>query len=89
MLKNMQEFWGMFKNSTCEAELWACAETVYDVDDEAVRAGAQWQGAGRHQERHDVEEEGQVRRHVQGVVEGQHEEVAEEDRDVVPHQVLL
>ena len=37
----------------------------------------------------DVEEVGQVADHVEAVVEGEHEEVARQVGDVVPHDVLL
>lgn len=60
-----------------------------DVDDQAVRGSAERQRAGGHEQGDHVKEVGQVGSHVQGVVEGQHEHVAGEDGNVVPHEVLL
>lgn len=60
-----------------------------DVDDETVSGSSKRKGPRGHQQSHDVEEVGEMSRHVQGVVEGQHEHVPRQDRDVVPHQVLL
>lgn len=60
-----------------------------DVDDQAVGGGPEGQRPGGHQQGHHVEQIGQVGGDVQGVVEGQHEHVASQDGDVVPHQVLL
>ena len=74
---------------TAEVQLGAGAERVDDVDDQPVRGGAEGQRPGGHQQCHHVEEVGQVGRHVQRVVEGQHQHVARQDGDVVPHQVLL
>ena len=48
---------------TIKAQLWAGAEGVYDVDDEAVRGRAQGQRARGHQQGHDVEQERQVAGH--------------------------
>lgn len=74
---------------TAEIELRAGAERVDDVDDEAVGGGAQRERPCGHQQRHHVKQVRQVSRHVQQVVEGQHEHVACQDGNVVPHQVLL
>lgn len=60
-----------------------------DVDDQAVGGGPEGQRPCGHQQGHHVEQVGQVGGDVQGVVEGQHEHVAGQDGDVVPHQVLL
>lgn len=60
-----------------------------DVDDQAVGGGPQGQWPGGYQQGHYMEQVGQVGRNVQGVVERQHEHVASQDGDVVPHQVLL
>lgn len=74
---------------TAKVELRASAERVDDVNDEAVGGGAQRERPCGHQQRHHVKQVGQVSRHVQQVVEGQHEHVACQDGDVVPHQVLF
>ena len=49
---------------------------MYDVDDEAVCRRSEGQWPGGHEQGDDVEQEGQVRGHVQRVVEGQHEQVS-------------
>ena len=48
---------------TSEIELWAGAEGMDDVDDETVRWGPQWERTRRHQQRHNMEEKGEVARH--------------------------
>lgn len=57
---------------TAEVELRAGAQRVDDVDDQAVGGGPEGQRPGGHQQGDHVEQVGQVRRNVQGVVEGQH-----------------
>ena len=54
-----------------------------------MRGGPHGDRARAHDEGGDVEEVGQVAHHVEAVVEGQHEQVARQVRDVVPHDVLL
>lgn len=46
---------------------------MYDVDDEPVGGGAHGHRARAHEERHRVEQVRQVARHVQAVVERQHQ----------------
>lgn len=60
-----------------------------DVDDQTVGGGPQRERPRGYQQGHHVEQVGQVGRHIQRIVEGQHEHVAGQDGDVVPHQVLL
>lgn len=60
-----------------------------DVDDQTVGRGPEGQRPRSYQQGHHVEQVGQVGRNVQGIVEGQHEHVACQDGNVVPHQVLL
>ncbi len=91
-------FWGNYSFKTltfcelfltAEVELWAGAEWVNDVDNEAMRWCSEWQRASGHQQSDDMEQVGQMSSHVQRVVEGEHEHVTGQDSDVVPHQVLL
>lgn len=70
---------------TAEVELWAGAQWVDDVDDQAVGGGPEGQRPGGYQQGHHMEQIGQVGRNIQGVVEGQHEHVACQDGDVIPH----
>lgn len=64
-------------------------ERVNDVDDEAVRAGSHAEGPGADEKSDCVEQVRQVSGDVQTVVEGQHEQVAGQDGNVVPQNVLL
>lgn len=91
-----QLFWSTFKTLTfcelfltAEVELWAGAERVNDVDNEAMRWRSEWQRAGGYQQSDDMEQVGQMSGHVQRVVEGEHEHITGQDGDVIPHQVLL
>lgn len=65
------------------------AERVNDVDDEAVRTGSHAEGPGADEKRDCVEQIRQVTGDVQTVVEGQHEQVAGQDGNVVPQSVIL
>ena len=67
----------------------ARAQTVYDVDDEAVHTCAQHERSRAHEQRDYVKEICQVADDVQGVVEREHEQIAEQYGDVGPHRVLL
>lgn len=60
-----------------------------DVDDQTVSGGPEGEGAGSHQQRHYMKQVGQMGRHVQRVVERQHQHVTCQDCDVIPHEVLL
>lgn len=60
-----------------------------DVDHQTVGGGAKGQRPGGYQKGHHMEQVGQVCRHIQRVVEGQHEHVAGQDGNVIPHKVLL
>lgn len=69
--------------------LGAGAQRVDDVDDQAVGGGAHGDGSRAHQEGDNVEEVGQVARHVEAVVEGEHEKITGQVSYIVPHNVLL
>ena len=60
-----------------------------DVDDHAVRAGAQAQRTHADEQRGQVQQVRQVVGHVQPVVEGQHQQVARQDGDLGPVHVVL
>lgn len=74
---------------TTEIELGAGAERVDDVDHQAVCGSPEGEWPRGDQQGHNMEQVRQVGRDVQRVVERQHEHVASQDGDVVPHQVLL
>ena len=72
-----------------ELRLRTGAERVENVDHQSVGRGSERQRAGVHQQRDDVEEKGKVRGDVQGVVEGQHQQVTEKNGDVIPDRLLF
>lgn len=62
---------------------------VNDVDDKAVCTGSHAEGPGADEKGDCVEQIWQVTGDVQTVVEGQHEQVAGQDGNVIPQNVLL
>lgn len=62
---------------------------MYDVDHQAVCTGTHTKRAWAYEQRDGMEQVGQVARHVQAVVERQHEQVACQDGDVVPQNMLF
>lgn len=60
-----------------------------DVDDKSVRTGSHAEGPGADEKCDCVEQIWQVSGDIQTVVEGQHEQVAGQDGNVVPQNVLL
>lgn len=74
---------------TTEVELRAGAEGVDNVDDQTVSGGPEGQRPSGYQQGYHMEQIRQVGCHIQRVVEGQHEHVASQDGNVIPHQVLL
>lgn len=60
-----------------------------DVDNQTVGGGPKGQRPSGYQQGHHVEQVWQVGCNIQGIVEGQHEHVACQNGNVVPHQVLL
>lgn len=60
-----------------------------DVNDEAVCGGAQREWPCGYQQCHHMKQVGQMSCNIQQVIEGQHEHVACQDGNVIPHQVLL
>lgn len=69
----MKVFKALRRYGTWEARFGASAQRVDHVDDQAVRGGTHAQRARAHQERDGVEQVRQVTRHIQAVVEWQHQ----------------
>lgn len=60
-----------------------------DVDDESVCRSPHGHWTGADEERDYMKEIRQMPSHVQRVVKGEHEEVPRQNRDIVPHEMLL
>ena len=56
-----------------------------DVDDQTMGGRPKRQRPCSYQQGHHVEQVGQVGCNIQGVIEGQHEHVACQDGNIVPH----
>ncbi len=72
-----------------ELRTLTCTQRMNHVYDKTVHRGAQHERSRAHQKRHHMEKIRQMANHVKAIVEREHEQIAEQDSDVVPHRVLL